>query len=284
MSQCNTFVRGLTHGVDLRYVLADVTSAAQTAQTSHQLNNAAAKLCTEAMIATSLLANQIKGEERLTVMLASNFPRCTFMADVNANGQLRAKLTPNKLLDSPVLIGQLQVIKHNSRKELYRGVTDINNQSIEDAIRHHLQQSSQISNLIRICCIQDDEGQIVRATGLLLELLPPTKQIESLEVDAFEDKFSALRDLPASKVVDMIDSGKLVGHDLFPLEKMDTTWTCTCSRERVARMLTSLGPEELKDMIVTDGQAEVCCDFCNSKYHFDSAALEQILLQFADPS
>ena len=163
-------------------------------------------------------------------------------------------------------------------------MTELNNQSIQDAIQHHLKQSSQISNLLRICCIQDDDGQIIRATGLLIELLPPTKQIEALDVEQFERKYSELRDLPAERVIDMIDSGKLMGHDLFPLEKMDTQWTCTCSRERVERMLTSLGEEELKDMLATDGQAEVCCDFCNSKYHFDSSALETILQQFADPS
>ncbi|MGC6510541.1 MAG: Hsp33 family molecular chaperone HslO [Myxococcota bacterium] len=284
MPQCNVFVRGLTHGVDLRYVLADVTDAAKTAQHNHTLNTASARLCTEAMIATTLLANQIKGEERLTVMLASNFPKCTFMADVNALGQLRAKLTPNNLTNSSVLNGQLQVIKHNSRKELYRGVTELNNQSIEDAIQHHLKQSSQISNLLRICCIQDESGQVIRATGLLLELLPPTKQIESLNVEKFERKYSRLRTLPSQEVIEMLDDGKLIGQDLFPLEKMDTKWTCTCSRERVERMLFSLGPSELKDMLETDGQAEVCCDFCNNKYHFDSTALEKLLNQFTDPS
>lgn len=281
MPQCNTLVRGLTHEVDLRYVLADVTAAAQTAQENHGLNFSAAKFCTEALIASALLANQIKGEERLTVMLAADFPRFTFMADVSAEGQLRAKLSPATLIDSPMVIGQLQVIKHNKRKELYRGVTDLNNQSIEDAMRHHLQQSAQVASLLRICCIQDSNGKIMRATGLLLEWLPPTKQFEVLSQDEFEAEYAELNTLPGAQVIEMIDSGKLMGYDLFPLETIETTWTCTCSRERVERMLRTLGEEELKDMLQTDGQAEVCCDFCNSKYHFDASALGQLIDQLA---
>jgi molecular chaperone Hsp33 len=276
MPESNIYIRGLTHGVALRYVIADVTDAATTARDCHKLNPDAAKLCAEAMVASMLLANQIKGEERLTVMLASSKPHCTFMADVHANGQLRAKLTPNKIKSAP-LIGQIQVIKHNSKKELYRGITDLNYHSIESAMRTHLKQSSQISSLLRICCTQNDRGEIQRAIGVLIELLPPTNDIEALDPDGFEEKYAVLRDVSSKDLISILDSGQIIGHDLFPLEKMSTSWACTCSQERVERMLCSLGPVELRDMLEKDGQAEVNCDFCNKTYLFDAGALGSLL-------
>ena len=44
---------------------------------------------------------------------------------------------------------------------------------------------------------------------------------------------------------------------------------CTCSRERVAQMLRSLGRDEIDGIVVEQGRVEIACDFCGTKYHFD---------------
>lgn len=46
-------------------------------------------------------------------------------------------------------------------------------------------------------------------------------------------------------------------------------FACTCSRERVANMLRSLGQEEVESIIAEQGQVEIGCDFCGEHYHFD---------------
>ena len=46
-------------------------------------------------------------------------------------------------------------------------------------------------------------------------------------------------------------------------------FACTCSRERVAGMLRSLGQEEVESIIAEQGQVEIGCDFCGEHYHFD---------------
>jgi molecular chaperone Hsp33 len=46
-------------------------------------------------------------------------------------------------------------------------------------------------------------------------------------------------------------------------------FACTCSRERVAQMLRSLGRNEIDGIVVEQGQVEIACDFCGTKYHFD---------------
>jgi len=50
---------------------------------------------------------------------------------------------------------------------------------------------------------------------------------------------------------------------------------CSCSRERVAAMLRSLGQEEAR-AAVTDGQAEVRCEFCGQRYLFSSQQIEEL--------
>ena len=56
---------------------------------------------------------------------------------------------------------------------------------------------------------------------------------------------------------------------------------CSCSRERVGRMLNSLGVEEVDSILAEQGQIEVGCEFCGQQYRFDPVDAAQI---FAAPS
>lgn len=47
-------------------------------------------------------------------------------------------------------------------------------------------------------------------------------------------------------------------------------FACTCSRDRVAAMLTSLGEEEVDSIVAERGKIEVGCDFCGQQYLFDA--------------
>src|SRR4051812_2968974 len=60
------------------------------------------------------------------------------------------------------------------------------------------------------------------------------------------------------------------------LETMPVQFKCQCSRERISNALISLGQEEIKDIIETDGHAEARCHFCNEKYQFSREELEEI--------
>src|SRR5690606_6509699 len=53
---------------------------------------------------------------------------------------------------------------------------------------------------------------------------------------------------------------------------------CSCSRERVASMLRSLGGEEARAAVV-DGRAEVRCEFYGERDHFDPDEFEAPLAQ-----
>jgi molecular chaperone Hsp33 len=40
--------------------------------------------------------------------------------------------------------------------------------------------------------------------------------------------------------------------------------------------LATIGKNDLRQIIDEDGQAELCCNFCNTKYRFDRKELEEI--------
>ncbi len=64
-----------------------------------------------------------------------------------------------------------------------------------------------------------------------------------------------------------------------PLEHypaMSPHFACTCSRERIGRMLVSLGREEVDSIIDEQGTVTVTCDFCSRQYTFDAVDVTQL--------
>ena len=53
----------------------------------------------------------------------------------------------------------------------------------------------------------------------------------------------------------------------------------TKSRERLERVLISLGKAELSDMIAQEHGAELTCHFCNKKYQFHEDDLRRLLAE-----
>jgi len=68
--------------------------------------------------------------------------------------------------------------------------------------------------------------------------------------------------------------------DEFKVAKIgerEIKWECDCSYERLEQVLMTIGAEDLGKIIEEDGQAEMVCQFCTKKYHFDKPELEKIL-------
>ena len=72
--------------------------------------------------------------------------------------------------------------------------------------------------------------------------------------------------------------GPVLLHRLFHEEAREVlaekalAFGCSCSRERVAAMLQSLGEAEAREA-ARDGEAEIQCGFCGRRYHFPSAEI-----------
>ena len=54
-------------------------------------------------------------------------------------------------------------------------------------------------------------------------------------------------------------------------------YKCTCSKERMEKALISIGKKELEELIEDQGEAELTCQFCDNKYHFNKKELEDLL-------
>ena len=56
-------------------------------------------------------------------------------------------------------------------------------------------------------------------------------------------------------------------------------FACSCSRERVGRMIVSLGIEETESILAERDDIEVSCEFCGMQYRFDAVDAAQLFTE-----
>ena len=245
----STFLQqGLTMDAKIRYLWVEANAISNIAHAKHNLAKGALFHSTEAIVASLLLSSQIKGDERLTFQLKSETPTFNFICDINAEGKVRAKISPSdfSLEVNADIDGYLFISKHNAKRELYRGITEIKEERIQEGLHRYFKNSGQIDSLMRISVQVSEEGKILRASGFLLERLPESPLSPSATSEEFYTAYQELSEISDFTFRQSLDKKKVCGYDIFPLETTPLEWECNCSQQKIESMLTSLGSKRLK--------------------------------------
>ena len=126
--------------------------------------------------------------------------------------------------------------------------------------------------------VDPHDGRVRAGGGLIVQPMPfcPDDVIDNIQ-----DRVPMVKMLAG-----MLDDGMELeaalrkifdGMDINFTETMETGFRCDCTRERLERVLISLGRDELSDMIEKEHGAELTCHFCNKKYSFSEAELKGLL-------
>lgn len=271
------FAVALALNGNARVMVATVAEQADEVRERHGLDRPATVLAAEGLVAAVLLSAHIKGEERMTLQVASERPTFAFVADIDAVGVLRARFSPSQgLMPVKTFTGMLSAMKSLGQKELYRGVSPVIDETFEQALHRFLKQSQQTDARVRILCRLDQHAHVRFAAGMLVERLP------GISAEAFGEHFDAA--MAGSKFEDLMSAfamGELAGAPVELLGFQDFVFRCSCSRARVASMLRALGREELLAIKEEQGKAEIICHYCNTKQTFDPAALDDLMVGLA---
>jgi len=273
-------IRGILGDGVARMFAIDVSGVAEHARQLHRLRDDAALLAAEAIVASVVLANHTKGEERISLQLQCSNPKAAFIGDVDSKGGIRARFTPDTVQLGPRrgIEGMMLTIKSLPGNELYRGVTSIESETISAALERHLDVSAQVDTVLNISASLGDNGEIAYAGGVIIERLP-SPEITALEASAeFVVAFDPVRNMNIGDLLAAVYNGTLQDHGIEVLEEQTATWRCSCGQERVEAVLASLPVEEITAILEEDGKAEVICHFCNIAYQVGPERLEQMVV------
>lgn len=168
----------------------------------------------------------------------------------------------------------------------YQGVVPLHGdrgeplQNVNEVLEHYMLQSEQLDT--RLILAANDE----LAAGLLIQRLPVqgegnlggARNEDDIGLSEAYNRIAHLAATLTREELLTLDADTIL-HRLFweetlrrfePLAGADgPRFECSCSRERVAGMLKSLGRDEIDGIVVEQGRVEIACDFCGTKYHFD---------------
>ncbi len=148
---------------------------------------------------------------------------------------------------------------------------------VSDVLAHYMLQSEQLETTLVLA------ANDTVAAGLLVQRLPDSASHEEdynrIAILASSLKREELLTLDVDTVLRRLFWEEEV--TLFePLAgESAPRFACSCSRERVTRMIHSLGVEEVDSILAERGDIEVGCDFCGRQYRFDPVDAAQIFVQ-----
>lgn len=275
--------RFLLPGAGVRGVHVHLQDAWQRIRSRDDYPAAVSELLGEAVAASALFTGHAKVEGRLSVQLRGQARVRTLFAECTAAGTLRAiaQLAEDdaaqvsrdlrELGDGAILAITIENPGLRGRDPTrYQGLVPLESDSLAGAFEDYFRQSEQLPT--RLLLAADDN----RAAGLLLQKLPGDEG----DADGWARAGALFDTLGPDEL--LVTAAETLLVRLFHEEGVQQVggralaFGCSCSRERVAGMLRSLGPEEARAAVI-DGAARIRCEFCGERYAFDAAEIEAVL-------
>jgi len=240
----------------------------------------------ELMAAAVLLAATLKLKGSLILQIQGKGPVTLLVVECDGELNVRATAKWQGELDGTgfaQMVGDGRfVITLDPRDggQSYQGIVALDGDSVAEVLQNYMLRSDQLET--RLWLAADEQG----AAGLFLQKMPgeggnAIAEDEDGQHDDMWQRVTMLTDtlrreellgLPAVELIRRLYSEE----DVRLFDAQQVAFRCSCSRDRVARMLKMLGRDEVQSVLDEQGVAEVNCEFCNHKYLFDKVDAEQV--------
>ncbi|MGM0409650.1 MAG: Hsp33 family molecular chaperone HslO [Bacillota bacterium] len=282
-------IRVMTTNKEIRALAVNATNTVEKARNLHNTTAVATAALGRGLAGGALISSLVKSGEETSLIIRGNGPLKKIVVEGNQKGEVRGyvgnpnvplNLNNSKKLDiaSAIGKGELVIRKNYFMKEPYEGRVKLISGEIGDDLSYYFTKSEQTPSSVGLGVLVDKDQSVKAAGGFIIQLLPdPSDET----IDQLEENISKVNSL--SK---LIDKGKkpeglldilLEGFDYRVMAKKDVKFKCSCNREQIKAIMTSLGKKELKETLKQEGKVEIKCHFCNSKYQFDEKEVNKII-------
>lgn len=283
-------VRATAADAQIRAFAVTSRELVETARAAHDTSPVVTAALGRLMTGALMMGSMLKGEEDiLTLQIKGEGPVHGLTATADAAGCVKgyadnpqAMMPPNSVgkLDVGGVIGAgvLHVMKDMGLKEPYASTVDLQTGEIGDDLTYYFAVSEQVPSVVALGVLMNRDNTVRQAGGFIVQLMPFTPDEV---IDRLEERLSGL-----SSVTAMLEAGNTPEEILelvlgeFGVEitdRMPVAFRCNCSRERVEKVLLSLGKQELEELAAEGKEVELHCHFCNKRYAFSTEEVERLL-------
>jgi molecular chaperone Hsp33 len=282
-------VKALAYDGNIRAYAVRTTATVSEAQRRHQTWRTASAALGRTLTAGVMMGAMLKGEDKLTIKINGGGPLGPMVVDSNAKGEVRGYVTNPEVdfesteqgkLDVRRAVGTdgtLAVVKDVGMRDFFSGQVPLVSGELGEDFTYYFATSEQVPSSVGVGVLVNPDDTILAAGGFIFQLMPGTPDPI---ISKLEERLKTIE--PISKLIERGLTPEEILEELFGkdqvkvLETMPVSFECNCSKDRFANAIVGLGAAEITAMIEEDGQAEAHCHFCNEKYLFTRAELEEL--------
>ncbi len=285
-------IRAIDETGMIRVFVASTTNMVEEARLAHNTSPTATAALGRSLTAATIMGSMMKNEQdRLTLRISGDGPIGNIVIVADNKGDVKGYVDrpgvdlPSRedgKLDVRGVVGtsgNVTVIMDLGLKDPYVGQAEIISGEIAEDIAAYYAISEQQPSAVSLGVLVDTDISVKAAGGYIIQLLPGVLEED---IDRIEKTLSSVE--PVSALIDRgmtpeeILNHVLEGFKMEILSKEDIQYKCDCSREKIKNVLKSVGKIEIQNIIEEDGQAEIVCHFCNTKYQFNKEELENLIV------
>lgn len=290
-----------------RFFVCETTELVKEAQKIHNLDPIATLYFGKFLTGAAMIGKDLKGEKDVaTLKLNGTGPYGTMMATTNKYGEVKGYINDpstkiNKILDDNgnfisdetgrirfIGEGTFQIIKDLGLREPFSGIIKLEDEDMSDIFANYFLVSDQIKSVVSLGVKQDENGEVIKAGGFIIQLLPG---VEEGFIEKLEDKLRQIRGITdllkggfsLEKIAELLYEDITVVEENIDIEGAhkktyveeyeileDSTveYKCNCNKDKYLKGVITLGKEEIEDILRSDEKLEVECHFCGKKYGF----------------
>ena len=249
----------------------------------HPYPEPVAQLLGELMAAASLLVGTLKFDGLLILQARSEGPIPMLMIECSSDREIRGlaryhadQVSADATLSDLMPNGVLALTIDPTIGKRYQGIVDLGGNDLSACFTNYFVMSHQVPTRFWLAA----DGK--RARGMLLQQLPAEVIKDEEERAESWNRLNALGD--TLKVEELLGlDNETILHRLFHedvvrlFDKDGIEFKCSCSRERSGNALSSLGHDDALTLVKEHGgHIEIDCQFCNERYLFDAADVDQL--------
>lgn len=266
----------------------------------------------EMTAAAVLMQSNIKFDGSLVLQIFGDGPVKLAVVEVQPDLGLRATATVNGQVAADASLSQMVNVGAQGRcaitldpktrqpgQQPYQGVVPLQGdahdklEKFSDVLQHYMLKSEQLDTTLVLAA--DDQV----AAGLLIQRLPtqgvgnlqgagPAGHDETVDPDEDYRRIAMLAASLKREELLTLDVDTILRRLFWeePLRRFAPQqgdsgphFSCSCSRERVSKMIAGLGAEEANSILQERSEIEVGCDYCGAQYRFDAVDVAQIFHQ-----
>jgi molecular chaperone Hsp33 len=255
------------------------------------------RLLSEAIALASLISSNLKFDGRVILQSQTNGSVRLLVVDITLPNKIRAlarfdeervqRAIKSGYVSNSALLGRGHLaitIEQGDFLERYQGVVALEGLGLERAADKYFMQSEQIPTRIRIGAKEEDGHW--RAAGLMVQHMPKSATHKDLDAgDLPEGAEAPTQDenwVETNALIDTLEDDELIQQDVTPeilafrlfnqhelriFPRLELEAHCSCSRDRLQKLVSQFSREEQTDLTV-NGKIIVSCDYCGKDYGF----------------